>query len=155
MTRSHPTILKPIHYENVRHPSDHSNIYFMHLAPDRLLSAVHIRAAASRGMYGFSRHISHSLLYQISRIQIFVFDKRMSYLLQPHMYTFAHKKKKRSCIETPSFTEVCSYPVIGFFQGRHLGSDIWEVILLSALMSLIQAIFYPLLFPWLYTCWKG
>lgn len=130
MKRSHPTILNPIHYENVRQPSDHLNIYFMHLEPDRLLSAVHIRAAAaSRGIYGFSRHISHSLLYQLSHIQS-LYSTNVCHIYSSHICIPLHIKKKRSCIETPSFTQVCSYPVIGFsrapFGKGYLGGYLIE-----------------------------
>lgn len=93
MKRSHPTILNPIHYENVRQPSNHLNIYFMRLAPDRFLSAVHIRAAASRGIYGFSRHISHSLLYQLSHIQS-LYSTNVCHIYSSHICIPLHIKKK-------------------------------------------------------------
>lgn len=74
-------------------PSDHFNIYFMHLAPDRLLSAVYIRAAASRGIYGFSRNISHSLLYQLSHIQS-LYSTNVCHIYSSHICIPLHIKKK-------------------------------------------------------------
>lgn len=113
MKRSHPTILNPIHNENVRQPSDHLNIYFMHLcARQASVCCTYQGGSLTRHLRIFAAHLSFPFVSAFT-YPILVFDKRMSYLLQPHMYTFAHKKK-RSCIETPSFTQVCSYPVIGF-----------------------------------------
>lgn len=136
MKRTHPTILNPIHYEHVRYPLDHSNLYFMHLAPDRLLSAVHIRAAASRGILGFSQHISHSLLYQISHIQSLCSTKTC-HIYSSYICIPLHIKKKEQHRDAFIRTRV-------FIFGHKVFKG--EANILTALMSSAQADFFEYLF---------
>lgn len=111
----------------------------MHLAPDRLLSAVHIRAATSRGIHGFSRRISHSLLYHLSHGQSLF--RQTHVISTPATCIPLHIKKMEPYRDTFIRTRVF-IPVISFFKGA-----IWEGFnLLSVLTSLVQTIFSPYFF---------
>lgn len=132
MKRTHPTILNPIHYEHVRYPiGPFEPLLYASRARQVSVCCTYQGGSLTRHLRIFAAHISFPFVSSFA-YPVIVFDKNLSYLLQLHMYTFAHKKKREQHRDAFIRTRV-------FIFGHKVFKG--EANILSALMSLAQADF--------------